>query len=68
MVGYMGFRLACDFLKPDVRVFAGLSSIQWACVAMLLYYARDIARWVAAGATEVFAPARIATTDAFPKR
>jgi prolipoprotein diacylglyceryltransferase len=34
MVGYTGFRLLCDFLKPDVRVFAGLSSIQWACVAM----------------------------------
>ena len=38
MVGYFSFRLAGDFLKPEVRVFAGLSSIQWACVAMLLYY------------------------------
>jgi len=45
MVGYFGFRLLCDFLKPDVRVFAGLSSIQWACVGMLLYYFRDILRW-----------------------
>ncbi len=45
-VGYMGFRLGCDFLKPDVRVFAGLSSIQWACAAMLLYYARDIVGWI----------------------
>jgi phosphatidylglycerol:prolipoprotein diacylglycerol transferase len=45
MVAYFSFRLGCDFLKPDVRVFAGLSSIQWACVAMLLYYSRDILRW-----------------------
>ena len=45
MVAYFAFRLACDFLKPDVRVFAGLSSIQWACVAMLFYYAKDILRW-----------------------
>lgn len=45
MVGYFSFRLCCDFLKPEVRVFAGLSSIQCACVAMLLYYSPDIARW-----------------------
>ena len=46
MAGYLGFRLLCDFLKPDPKVFAGLASIQWACVAMLLYYARDIIRWM----------------------
>jgi phosphatidylglycerol---prolipoprotein diacylglyceryl transferase len=46
MVGYFAFRLACDFLKPEVRVFAGLSSIQWACVAMLLYYLPDMLRWI----------------------
>lgn len=45
MVSYFSFRLAVDFLKPDVRVFAGLSSIQIACVAMLCYYGRDILRW-----------------------
>jgi prolipoprotein diacylglyceryltransferase len=45
MVGYFGFRLLVDFIKPDVRVFAGLSSIQCACVLMLLYYSRDIVRW-----------------------
>jgi phosphatidylglycerol:prolipoprotein diacylglycerol transferase len=46
MVGYFGFRLFCDFLKPEVRVYCGLSSIQWVCAAILVYYARDIARWV----------------------
>jgi phosphatidylglycerol---prolipoprotein diacylglyceryl transferase len=52
MVGYSGFRLACDFLKPDIRVFAGLSSIQWACVATLLYYAPNVKRWFTARATQ----------------
>jgi phosphatidylglycerol:prolipoprotein diacylglycerol transferase len=41
MVGYFGFRLAIDFLKPGVAL-AGLTSIQWACVMMLLYYCRDL--------------------------
>lgn len=41
MLGYFGFRLAIDFLKPGVAL-AGLTSIQWACVTMLLYYCRDV--------------------------
>lgn len=45
MVAYFAFRLAVDFLKPEGRVFLGLSSIQWACAAMLAYYARDVLRW-----------------------
>lgn len=46
MAGYLGFRLLVDFLKPDVRVALGLSSIQWACVAMLLYYRNDVWWWL----------------------
>jgi phosphatidylglycerol:prolipoprotein diacylglycerol transferase len=46
MVCYFSFRFLCDFLKPDVRVFLGMSSIQWACTIMLFYYAADIARWL----------------------
>jgi phosphatidylglycerol:prolipoprotein diacylglycerol transferase len=46
MVAYFAFRLLCDFLKPDVRVFLGLSSIQWGCAGMLLYYGPDIRRWL----------------------
>jgi phosphatidylglycerol:prolipoprotein diacylglycerol transferase len=46
MVAYFAFRLACDFLKPDVRVFLGMSSIQLACVAMLIYYSEDLRRWL----------------------
>lgn len=45
MVGYLGFRLLVDFLKPEVRL-AGLSSIQWACAAMMVYYQRDLRRWL----------------------
>jgi phosphatidylglycerol:prolipoprotein diacylglycerol transferase len=49
MTSYFAFRLAVDFLKPEVRVFAGLSSIQWACVAMLIFYFGDLSRWCKAG-------------------
>lgn len=52
MVGYMGFRLLVDFLKPGVTV-GGLSLLQWACVAVLVYYARDVRRWMTAGAAVV---------------
>jgi phosphatidylglycerol---prolipoprotein diacylglyceryl transferase len=45
MVAYLGWRLAIDFLKPEVRI-GTLSGIQWACVAMLVYYGRDIVRWL----------------------
>jgi phosphatidylglycerol---prolipoprotein diacylglyceryl transferase len=44
MVGYNGWRLAIDFLKPDPRYF-GMNSIQWACLLVLLYYNADIRRW-----------------------
>ena len=40
MAGYLGFRLVIDFAKPGVFIL-GLTSIQWACVAMLLFYAVD---------------------------
>ena len=46
MVAYMSFRLLCDFIKPYPRIFFGLGGIQWACVLVLLYYSRDVARWV----------------------
>jgi phosphatidylglycerol:prolipoprotein diacylglycerol transferase len=46
MVAYFAFRLLCDFLKPDVRLFLGLSAIQWASAAMLLYYSGDVLGWV----------------------
>ena len=35
MAGYLSWRLAIDFLKPQPRVH-GLNVIQWACMAGLL--------------------------------
>jgi hypothetical protein len=46
MVAYMSFRLLCDFIKPYPRILLGLGGIQWACVLILLYYSRDVARWL----------------------
>ena len=40
-VAYLAFRFAVDFLKPEVRIFAGLSSIQLASVIALLYVIVD---------------------------
>ncbi len=45
MAAYFAFRLGVEFIKPRVPI-AGLSAIQWACVAMLIYYARDISFWL----------------------
>ncbi len=46
MVAYFTFRLVADFLKPDVRVFFGLSSIQLAAMLILVYYSKDVLRWL----------------------
>jgi phosphatidylglycerol---prolipoprotein diacylglyceryl transferase len=41
MVGYLGWRFLIDFLKPGIFLF-GLTTIQWVCLATLLYYAKDL--------------------------
>ena len=46
MVAYLSFRLICDFLKPYPRVFLQLSTLQWGCVLCMLYYSRDVWRWL----------------------
>lgn len=46
MVGYLGLRVAVDAIKPDPALALGLSAIQWACIAALLYYLPDIRRWI----------------------
>jgi phosphatidylglycerol:prolipoprotein diacylglycerol transferase len=46
MIAYLSFRFLCDFIKPYPRIFLGLGGIQWACLLTLLYYSRDIARWL----------------------
>jgi prolipoprotein diacylglyceryltransferase len=45
MVAYFTFRLIVEFIKPGTPIailIIGLTAIQWACVAMLVYYARDL--------------------------
>jgi len=51
MVTYFGLRLAVDAIKPEVRILFGLSSLQWASVAVLVYYSHDVRRWVKEGWT-----------------
>jgi phosphatidylglycerol---prolipoprotein diacylglyceryl transferase len=46
MISYASFRLLTDFIKPYPRLFLGLGGIQWACLLLLLYYSRDVARWL----------------------
>ncbi len=43
VLGYYGWRLAVDFLKPGVH-FAGLTMLQWACAAALVWYLPDFVR------------------------
>lgn len=43
MVAYLSFRLAIEFIKPDYFFSFGLSVIQLACIAGLIYYIRFLA-------------------------
>lgn len=47
LLGYLGFRLVVDSIKPAVRV-GGLSTVQWACLAVVAYYAPHLPRLVMA--------------------
>jgi prolipoprotein diacylglyceryltransferase len=57
MAGYLVLRLVLDFLKPpfgpaapellQAGLIAGLTAIQWACIAGLLYHSIDKSRWLA---------------------
>jgi prolipoprotein diacylglyceryltransferase len=46
MVSYLGWRLGVEFIKPEHPLWLGLTAIQLACVAGLVYYARDLPRLV----------------------
>jgi len=41
---YCLWRVAVDFLKPGVPIL-GLTSIQWACAAALVWYTRNLTAW-----------------------
>ena len=42
MTGYLGFRFLLEYLKPHEISLAGLSAIQLACMAGLIYYHRTV--------------------------
>jgi prolipoprotein diacylglyceryltransferase len=42
MVSYMGFRVLVDAIKPEVRIFLGMSSLQWAALITALYYGWEL--------------------------
>ena len=45
MIAYLGFRFLVDFLKPEPpAIAAGLTAIQYACLAGLAYYAAIVLR------------------------
>lgn len=46
MAMYLSFRLVCDFLKPYPSLFLRLNTLQCACLLCLLYYSRDVGRWL----------------------
>jgi prolipoprotein diacylglyceryltransferase len=46
LLGYLSFRVLVDFLKPATRI-AGISVIQWACLAVIAYYMPRLPRLIA---------------------
>jgi hypothetical protein len=46
VLGYFFWRLVIDFLKPGVRM-GGLTALQWASAAALIWYGRDLIRMLA---------------------
>lgn len=52
MVAYVGWRFAIGFIQPEVPL-AGLSAIQWACLAALTYYAVILRKRVVLARTQV---------------
>lgn len=44
MMGYLGFRFAIDFIKPDFHPILGMSAIQIACLLTLVYYRHSFSK------------------------
>ena len=45
VLGYLSFRALADFLKPAPRI-AGISVLQWVCLAVIAYYAPHVPRLI----------------------
>ena len=46
MIAYMTFRILIDFIKPELKYFYGLGTIQICCIFGLAYYCRTIFRMI----------------------
>jgi prolipoprotein diacylglyceryltransferase len=46
LIAYLAFRFAIDFIKPAARI-GGLSTIQWAALSVIAYYAPHVPRLLA---------------------
>lgn len=42
MLTYFGFRFTVEFIKPNVFLLLGLSSIQWLCIVCFVYYRKTL--------------------------
>lgn len=39
LLGYLGYRFATEFIRPEARLLGGLTGYQWACLALLPLFA-----------------------------
>lgn len=54
MISYFGFRFLIEFIKPNVFLIAGLSSIQWLCIMCWLYYFPTLKKTIKNAYQEVY--------------
>ncbi len=65
---YLAFRLAVDFLKPDPKpILLGLTTIQWACAAGLIYYALVFSNDQRSAAVPLLRRRRVDLHDVLPQ-
>lgn len=49
MIWYFALRLLVDAIKPEPAILFGLTSLQWASLAVVMYYSDDVRRWIREG-------------------
>lgn len=68
LASYFAFRLLVDFIKPDPPpIFLHLSTIQWACIAGLIYYALVFSNDERSPAVPLLRRRRIDLPDVLPQ-
>jgi prolipoprotein diacylglyceryltransferase len=68
LASYFAFRLLVDFLKPDPPpIFLHLTTIQWACIAGLIYYALVFSNDERSAAVPLLRRRRVDLPDVLPQ-